>query len=290
MNNIINISERLKCVASLVNKGARVADIGTDHAYLPIYLVQNGISDKVYACDVRKEPLRRAGLHIDEYGLSDKITTRLCDGLKGINKGDVDTITICGMGGKLMKNILEAGIDKLVDNTQLVLSAQSELRDFREYLLETGIDIKSEHMLLEDGKYYFIFDCVYNASFKKHFNENIIANEDRSGNISPKDNEKLQDNTKLKYNMEQKDNINQEADVNKREITFYKEEELRYGKYLLDNKSEVLYEYLNKELAGCNNIRNNLLGKEQSIAVKKRILAIDDDIRVINKALKRFDK
>ena len=170
MNNIINISERLKCVAGLVNKGARVADIGTDHAYLPIYLVQNGISNKVYACDVRKEPLRRAKLHIDEYGLSDKITTQLCDGLKGINKGDVDTVTICGMGGKLMKNILKAGIDKLGDNTQLVLSAQSELRDFRKYLLETGIDIKSEHMLLEDGKYYFIFDCVYNTQDEYYLN------------------------------------------------------------------------------------------------------------------------
>ena len=148
MNDIINISNRLKCVASLVNKGARVADIGTDHAYLPIYLVQNGISNKVYACDVRKEPLRRAQLHIDEYGLSDKITTQLCDGLKGINKGDVDTVTICGMGGKLMKSILQAGIDKLGYNTQLVLSAQSELRDFRAYLLEAGIDIKSENITL----------------------------------------------------------------------------------------------------------------------------------------------
>ena len=112
MNDIINISNRLKCVASLVNKGARVADIGTDHAYLPIYLVQNGISNKVYACDVRKEPLRRAQLHIDEYGLSDKITTQLCDGLKGINKGDVDTVTICGMHGNpliLTVQIRQAG-------------------------------------------------------------------------------------------------------------------------------------------------------------------------------------
>ena len=123
MNDIINISNRLKCVASLVNKGARVADIGTDHAYLPIYLVQNGISNKVYACDVRKEPLRRAQLHIDEYGLSDKITTQLCDGLKGINKGDVDTVTICGMGGKLMKSILQAGIDKLI--AQLLISGRN---------------------------------------------------------------------------------------------------------------------------------------------------------------------
>lgn len=280
MNNIINISERLKCVAGLVNKGARVVDIGTDHAYLPIYLVQNGISNKVYACDVRKEPLRRAKLHIDEYGLSDKITTQLCDGLKGINKGDVDTVTICGMGGKLMKNILKAGIDKLGDNTQLVLSAQSELRDFRKYLLETGIDIKSEHMLLEDGKYYFIFDCVYNTQDEYHLNvtniqqNNIYENAAAAGDIHNNDSHKED------YDKEDND---------KKKITAYAEEELRYGRYLLDNKSEVLYEYLNKELTSCNNIRNSLINnKEQSISIKSRIHAIDEDIAVINKALGRW--
>lgn len=280
MNNIINISERLKCVAGLVNKGARVVDIGTDHAYLPIYLVQNGISNKVYACDVRKEPLRRAKLHIDEYGLSDKITTQLCDGLKGINKGDVDTVTICGMGGKLMKNILKAGIDKLGDNTQLVLSAQSELRDFRKYLLETGIDIKSEHMLLEDGKYYFIFDCVYNTQDEYYLNvtniqqNNIYENAAAAGDIHNNDSHKED------YDKEDND---------KKKITAYAEEELRYGRYLLDNKSEVLYEYLNKELTSCNNIRNSLINnKEQSISIKSRIHAIDEDIAVINKALGRW--
>lgn len=285
MNNIINISERLKCVAGLVNKGARVADIGTDHAYLPIYLVQNGISNKVYACDVRKEPLRRAKLHIDEYGLSDKITTQLCDGLKGINKGDVDTVTICGMGGKLMKNILKAGIDKLGDNTQLVLSAQSELRDFRKYLLETGIDIKSEHMLLEDGKYYFIFDCVYNTQDEYYLNvtniqqNNIYENADAAGDIH---NNNIHNNDSHKEDYDKEDN-------DKKKITAYAEEELRYGRYLLDNKSEVLYEYLNKELTSCNNIRNSLINnKEQSISIKSRIHAIDEDIAVINKALGRW--
>lgn len=285
MNNIINISERLKCVASLVNKGARVADIGTDHAYLPIYLVQNGISNKVYACDVRKEPLRRAKLHIDEYGLSDKITTKLCDGLKGINKGDVDTVTICGMGGKLMKNILKAGIDKLGDNTQLVLSAQSELRDFRKYLLETGIDIKSEHMLLEDGKYYFIFDCVYNTQDEYYLNvtniqqNNIYENAASAGDIH---------NNNIHNNDSHKEDNDKEYN-DKKKITAYAEEELRYGRYLLDNNSEVLYEYLNKELTSCNNIRNSLINnKEQSISIKSRIHAIDEDIDVINKALGRW--
>lgn len=285
MNNIINISERLKCVAGLVNKGARVADIGTDHAYLPIYLVQNEISNKVYACDVRKEPLRRAKLHIDEYGLSDKITTQLCDGLKGINKGDVDTVTICGMGGKLMKNILKAGIDKLGDNTQLVLSAQSELRDFRKYLLETGIDIKSEHMLLEDGKYYFIFDCVYNTQDEYYLNvtniqqNNIYEHAAVAGDIH---NNNIHNNDSHKEDYDKEDN-------DKKKITAYAEEELRYGRYLLDNKSEVLYEYLNKELTSCNNIRNSLINnKEQSISIKSRIHAIDEDIAVINKALGRW--
>lgn len=280
MNNIINISERLKCVAGLVNKGARVADIGTDHAYLPIYLVQNEISNKVYACDVRKEPLRRAKLHIDEYGLSDKITTQLCDGLKGINKGDVDTVTICGMGGKLMKNILKAGIDKLGDNTQLVLSAQSELRDFRKYLLETGIDIKSEHMLLEDGKYYFIFDCVYNTQDEYYLNVTNIQQHNIYEHAAAASDIHNNDSHKEDYDKEDND---------KKKITAYAEEELRYGRYLLDNKSEVLYEYLNKELTSCNNIRNSLINnKEQSISIKSRIHAIDEDIAVINKALGRW--
>ena len=285
MNNIINISERLKCVAGLVNKGARVADIGTDHAYLPIYLVQNGISNKVYACDVRKEPLRRAKLHIDEYGLSDKITTQLCDGLKGINKGDVDTVTICGMGGKLMKNILKAGIDKLGDNTQLVLSAQSELRDFRKYLIEAGIYIKSEHMLLEDGKYYFISDCVYNTQDEYYLNvTNIQQNNiyEHAAAASDIHNNNIHNNDSHKEDYDKEDN-------DKKKITAYAEEELRYGRYLLDNKSEVLYEYLNKELTSCNNIRNSLINnKEQSISIESRIHAIDEDIAVINKALGRW--
>ena len=86
-----------------------------------------------------------------------------------------------------------------------------------------------------------------------------------------------------KFN-DQNDNKNN----NEKKITAYTEEELIYGKYLLDNKSEVLYEYLNKELMSCNNIRDNLLNKEQSVSVKNRIKAIDEDIAVINKALGRW--
>ena len=165
-------------------------------------------------------------------------------------------------GRKAYEEYITGGIDKLGYNTQLVLSAQSELRDFRAYLLEAGIDIKSEHILLEDGKYYFIFDCVYNTPYEQHFNKNVVDADDIYKNDNQNNNEK--------------------------KITAYTEEELRYGKYLLDNKSEVLYEYLNKELMSCNNIRDNLLNKEQSVSVKNRIKAIDEDIAVINKALGRW--
>ena len=146
---LLKISDRLRSAAGLVYKGARVADIGTDHGYLPIYLVQNGISECVYACDVRKKPLERAQAHISSYGLDDNITIRLADGLCGIQKDDVDTVTICGMGGKLMKDIIEAGKDRLSNGMQLILSPQSEVREFRAYLLENGIDILSEMMKKE---------------------------------------------------------------------------------------------------------------------------------------------
>ena len=185
----INVLTKLIEGISEKNGAALIVNVGKYIREIPEEAIK--IAEK--ANKVRKEPLRRAQLHIDEYGLSDKITTQLCDGLKGINKGDVDTVTICGMGGKLMKSILQAGIDKLGYNTQLVLSAQSELRDFRAYLLEAGIDIKSEHILLEDGKYYFIFDCVYNTPYEQHFNKNVVDADDIYKNDNQNNNEKNND-------------------------------------------------------------------------------------------------
>ena len=105
--------------------------------------------------------MERAQAHISSHGLDDNITIRLADGLCGIQKDDVDTVTICGMGGKLMKDIIEAGKDRLSNGMQLILSPQSEVREFRAYLLENGIDILSEMMIKDEGKYYFIMDCVY---------------------------------------------------------------------------------------------------------------------------------
>ena len=146
-------------------------------------------------------------------------------------------------------------------------------------------------MLLEDAeKYYFIFDCVYNTQDEYYLNvtniqqNNIYENVASAGDIH---NNNIHNNDSHKEDYDKEDNDKKNND--KKKITAYAEEELRYGRYLLDNKSEVLYEYLNKELTSCNNIRNSLINnKEQSISIKSRIHAIDDDIAVINKALGRW--
>lgn len=157
--NVFKISERLQQVAALVTKGNVVADIGTDHAYLPIHIVKSGISNKVIAMDVRKGPLEKAQQNVRNYGVSDNISIRLSDGLAGLFPMEAETIIICGMGGRLIQSILENGRDKYDSHTQLILSPQSELREFRQYLYSFGYSVKKEAMLKEEGQFYFIFCC-----------------------------------------------------------------------------------------------------------------------------------
>lgn len=156
----LRISNRLQKVASLVKRGNIVADIGTDHGYLPIYLVKQGITDRVIAMDVRKGPLDKACNNVAEYGVKDSIDIRLSDGLEKLTLGEAQTVTICGMGGKLIQAILERGKEKLEATTQLILSPQSEIRDFRKYLYDNGYNVVAEHMLKEEGQFYLIVECT----------------------------------------------------------------------------------------------------------------------------------
>ena len=105
----MELSKRLYAVAGLVTEGASVADIGTDHGYVPIYLVESGIASKVIALDVNQGPLHRARMHIVGHGLGDRIETRLSDGLAMIRPGEVETVIASGMGGPLTIRILQEG-------------------------------------------------------------------------------------------------------------------------------------------------------------------------------------
>lgn len=156
---MIKLSDRLQAVASLCPIGARVADIGTDHGYLPIYLIEAGIASKAFAMDLREGPLNSAADNIKSRGLEGKITTRLSDGLEKLESNEADVITICGMGQRLISDILTKGADKIRTDTTLILSPQSEIREFRLFLLNNGFIIDNEDIILDDGKYYFIFVC-----------------------------------------------------------------------------------------------------------------------------------
>lgn len=144
----------MQAVASMVTAGNRLADVGTDHGYVPIVLVQEGKVPEAIAMDINAGPLERANEHIAENHLQDKIRTIQCDGLAGLKPGEADTILIAGMGGELVIHILSEGETVCRAAKELVLQPQSELHKVRSYLRMNNYRIVDEDMILEDGKYY----------------------------------------------------------------------------------------------------------------------------------------
>lgn len=152
----MQISDRLKLVVDFVDKCQAVADIGTDHGYVPIALVKQKKVQHAYAMDINKGPLERAKEHIDEEGLSQQIETRLSDGLEKLEENEADTVVIAGMGGELTVRILQRREQVLKTIKTLVLSPHSEVFLVREYLWKNGYKIVREEMIMDAGKYYTI--------------------------------------------------------------------------------------------------------------------------------------
>ena len=155
------ISERLKAVAGMVTKRKKVADIGTDHGYVPIYLVENSICSKVYAMDINEGPLKIADKNIAIHGLSDKIETIQSNGMEKLKDNMVDGAIISGMGGDLIVDILSRGKNIKCIN-ELVLSPHRRVDLVRKYLLENNWEIIDEKMLIDSGKYYTIIKALKN--------------------------------------------------------------------------------------------------------------------------------
>lgn len=150
----------MKAVASMVTPGNRLADVGTDHGYVPIALVQGKKIPKAIAMDINKGPLQRACEHIAEHKLEDYIETRLSDGVNKLEAGEVDTILIAGMGGELVIHILSEGKEVCRNAKELVLQPQSELEKVRKYLRDEKYKLVDEDMIIEDGKYYPMMKVV----------------------------------------------------------------------------------------------------------------------------------
>lgn len=160
----MKLSTRLETVASFVKKGSRVADIGTDHGYVPIYLIEEGIAEAALAMDVRKGPLERAVSHIRQHGLETQIQCRQSDGLAELRPGEADTVVIAGMGGELVIHILEEGKHVWDTVNHWILSPQSELSKVRSYLEENDFVTLDETMLTDEGKYYTVISAARNLA------------------------------------------------------------------------------------------------------------------------------
>lgn len=149
-----SLSERLLHIAEQVHDGQTLADVGCDHGYLPIRLVQNGRMQRAIAMDINKGPLQRAYAHIEREALGAYIETRQSNGLEKLAPGEADAVIIAGMGGNLTMDILARGVAVVRTLDQLILEPQSELSAVRAFLRENDYLVEAEDLVLEGGKYY----------------------------------------------------------------------------------------------------------------------------------------
>ncbi|MGN0425104.1 MAG: tRNA (adenine(22)-N(1))-methyltransferase TrmK [Acetatifactor sp.] len=247
------LSKRLQMLADMVTKGNRVVDIGCDHAYLSIYLVDCGISPCALAMDVRKGPLSAAEDHIRQSGFEVLVKTRLSDGLKEYLPGEAETLVCAGMGGPLMEKILTDSFEKVKTLKELILQPQSEIREFRTFLRQNGFSIVEERSELEDGKYYFAMKALPACG------DEIFVSEQEDQDLFD-----------------------------------------AYGEYLLKTKDPVLLEFLEKQLAVCEELEQMLCSNLERTAqseekkadgnkrLKNRLSEVQGELSKIRRALEYF--
>lgn len=148
------LSPRLRMVGDMVPAGARLADIGTDHAYLPAALILERKIPWAIAADLRPGPLDRARATVREYGLGGEVVFRLCDGLTGIRPDEVDAIAIAGMGGETIAAILSAAPWVRGRELPLILQPMSSFPNLRSWLWENGFQIEEEQLVQEGDTLY----------------------------------------------------------------------------------------------------------------------------------------
>ena len=154
----MELSPRLQAVADQVPEGAVFADIGTDHAYLPVWLLLNGRIDHAIAADLREGPLARARETAAQYGVTDRVSFRLCDGLTGIRAGETDMIAIAGMGGETIASILAAA--PWTRECKLLLQPMTSFPDLRFWLQQNGYMIENEKVVREGERLYSIWNVT----------------------------------------------------------------------------------------------------------------------------------
>ena len=265
----MELSKRLQAVADLLSTDLKVADIGCDHGFVSIYLVESGKASRCLAMDVNKGPLERAGEHILEKRLSTYIETRLSDGAKaiqfitnenGVKTLEVDAAIIAGMGGRLMIKIIQDSLEKFQAMQEFVLQPQSEIAKVRQFIRDIGFIITAEDMVLEEGKFYPMIKAV---------------NKERKY-ISITENSSISDSWK-------------KAEKKPLEKECFGKQELydNFGEHLLNKQHPVLQQFLQKEAGLYEEILTSLK-KQDSEKSKERQKEIKQKLQLIYQGLEWF--
>ncbi len=251
------LSNRMQALTDMVTPGTVITDVGCDHGFVSVYLVQKGISPRVIAMDVRSGPLDRAKEHIREYGLQDKIETRLSDGLQKLHTGEAAGMICAGMGGPLMEKILTEGRAQARNFAELILQPQSEIPHFRQFLMEEGYLLLDENIIYEEGKYYFMMKVRWLGDLS----EDAVSSEVKRSWLGESGDSSFSVLAK------------------------------QYGAKLLLQRNRVLKEYLEKMLADRRQIAERLEQKADGRNPKtmQRSNEIKEEITFITHALEWYD-
>lgn len=161
MQKDITLTNRLLVTAQFVYGGGTLIDVGTDHAYLPVFLIQNGVIKEAVACDIHQKPLENARKTVENYNLSDKITLCISDGLQNINPDRADEIVIAGMGGTLISEIIEKAPWLKNKKKHLILQPQTKAEQLRAFLYNGGYEIIEEKAVFEGQRLYIAMHAVF---------------------------------------------------------------------------------------------------------------------------------
>lgn len=257
----VALSRRMRMLADMVTAGSCVADVGCDHAFISIYLVQTGKCPKCLAMDVRKGPLSGAEEHIVSCGLKEYIETRLSDGLAAYHTGEAQTLICAGMGGRLMERILTEGGEKSRSFQELILQPQSEIPEFRVFLRNAGFIITEEDAVCEDGKFYFAMKAVYD------------------GQTQPA----------LQMTQREPDPVTEQEQSQERIQLMENELYDLYGKQLLLGKHPVLKQYLLKQRQAVEELISQLQ-QRNSIKSEVRLRELSLEKEHIKRALEIYEK
>ena len=160
------VNSRLMKIAGMIQKGDRVADIGTDHAYLPVFLIREGIASFVYACDVADGPLLNAKVNIERLKAKN-IELRKGDGLNAVKPQEADTFIIAGMGGDLIIKILSDCDWIKNERYELLLQPMTSVEDLHAFLMKNGFEIKEEQAVISAGRVYSVIKAVYSGNCRE---------------------------------------------------------------------------------------------------------------------------